>query len=193
MKIAFDLDDTLCMTDEYSEYYITKFIEENNLPIKKIREIARYSDGKYDWDFEYAKKWFKTYGDEMMLQFPSKQYAVEVIKELRKRGHKIAIITARADDWHREPEQTSIKWLEKNDIEYDELFFGRADKEAICKDIDVDIFVDDDLDITENVAKMFSGSNKKVFLMNSAWNENFPEPEGVIRIHNLKELLENLD
>ena len=39
MIFVFDLDDTLCDTDLYSEYYIKEYIKKNNLPYKQIAKV----------------------------------------------------------------------------------------------------------------------------------------------------------
>lgn len=193
MKIVFDLDDTVCMTNEYSDYYILKYIKDNNLKIEKIRDVSRFADGKYDWNEEQAKNWYRKNGDKMMSEFPCKPKAIEIINYLKDKGHTISIVTARSSDWHIDPVKVSIEWLKKNNIKYSEICFGRNDKENVCKEINADVFVDDDLEITKNVAKVFAGQNNKaVFLMNSDYNNQFKEAEGVIRINNFDELLEKL-
>ena len=73
MVFVFDLDDTICDTDAYSEYYINKFIKDNKLPFKQVAKVVRFAEKKFDWDLETALNWYKQYGDKMRLEFPEKQ------------------------------------------------------------------------------------------------------------------------
>lgn len=193
MKFVFDLDDTVCMTDEYSEEYINKFFKDNKLKFKQVKKISRYADGKFDWNEEEAKDWYKNYGDKMMETFPCKPKAIDVLNTLHDLGHQVIIATARGTDWHKDPENSTMIWLKNNAIKYDKIFFGRFDKEQICLEVDADVFVDDDLDIVKNVANAFKdNTNKKVFLMNSAYNNQFDAGENIIRIFDFEDFLNKL-
>lgn len=183
MVFVFDLDDTLCDSDAYSEFYIRNFFLENNLPYKQIAKSARYAEAKFDWSEKTALEWYKTYGDEMMLEFPCIDSARKVINHLHDNNHKIIIATARANDWHTEPEKITLEWLKRNDIKYDNVFIGRIDKEKICEEVNADFFIDDDLKITKRVAEYFNGNkNKHAFLSTTEYNKTFTAPDGVERI-----------
>ena len=122
MVIVFDLDDTLCDTDEYSEKYILEFITEHNLPYRRLTKAVRYAEMKFDWDKETANRWYIKFGDQMMAQFPPKPYAVDLIRALREAGNKVVISTARNIDWHTDPENVTKKWLYEKGFEYDKLY-----------------------------------------------------------------------
>ncbi len=165
MVFVIDLDDTICDTDAFSEKYILKFFEEHGWKYKQIAKDVRFAEAKFDWDTKTAVEWYKKYGDEMMANFPCKEGAVEIINFLHVVGHKIVIATARANDWHTEPERITKEWIERNKIKCDKLCIGRVDKEKVCEEEDADVFVDDDVKITSRVAETFSGKKgKKVFL-----------------------------
>jgi len=192
MNFVFDLDDTICETDEFSEYYINNFIKENSLPIKQIATITRYAESKFDWDDDTALSWYKKFGDEMMLNFPCKTNSIELINNLYDAGHQIIIATARHTDWHTNPVEITKQWLENNNIKYNKIYLGRIDKEKICEETNADIFVDDDIKMTENVNKHYNNPNKKVFLMTTLFNKNLESTEGIIRIDNFAQLFEEL-
>ena len=190
MIFVCDLDDTICETDKFSENYIAKFIKENNLPYKKIANNVRFAERNFDWDKETALEWYKKYGDQMMLEFPCKKDAILFLNQIHNLGHKIIIATARATDWHTDPEGITMSWLVKNNIPFDKVYIGRYDKEKICEEENADVFIDDDLGIAERVANYFNKSSKakKVFLMTSDYNKNIEEPKGVIRVKNFDEI-----
>lgn len=187
MVIVFDLDDTVVDTDSYSEKYILNFIKENNLPYKLVNKVARFAEKKFDWDNETALNWYKEYGDNMMLEFPLREGAKEVINELYDLGHTIVIATARAIDWHKDPEGITKRWLENNGLKYSKLYIGRIDKEKICEDETADVFIDDDIKITNRVAEYFNKTGGKACLFNTDYNKELDVSSSVIRVNNFNE------
>ena len=186
MIFVIDIDDTISETDKYSEYYISKFIKENNLPYKQIKKVTRFAEAKFNWSVEVANKWYKEYGDQMMLEFPCKENSVEVINNLHNLGHKIIIATARANDWHKEPERITKEWLEKNNIKYDKLYVGRIDKEQICIEEKADYFIDDDVKLCEKVLN--DSINTIPIIMLTEYNKTLDISSKIIKINNLNEL-----
>ena len=183
MVFVFDLDDTICDTDGYSEMYIKEFFVRYHFPYKQIATNVRFAEKKFDWDDETALNWYKEFGDEMMEEFPCKPHAVELINRLYHAGHNIVIATARATDWHTDPEGVTLKWIDKVGLKYTRLYIDRIDKEKICEETNADVFVDDDLKITERVAKYFEGKpNKRVFLSTTNYNRFKLPPDGVERV-----------
>ena len=194
MKMIFviDLDDTVCETNEYSEYYIKKFIKENNLPYSFVQSKCRFAESKFDWDKDTALTWYKTYGDQMMLEFSCKKYAVGIINKLFDAGHTIIIATARATDWHTNPEEVTLQWLDKVGLKYNKIYMGRVDKEKICEEEHADVFVDDDLKITGRVAEYFAKSSKVVYLMTTDYNRDLPHADGIVRVNDFVEIYNDM-
>ncbi len=184
-KFVFDLDDTVCMSDEYSEKYISEFIDKHVLPYTKVCDKVRFAEEKFSWSKEVALDWYKKYGDQMMLEFPCKEGSVEVINSLYDAGNRIIIATARATDWHCDPEGVTKEWLEKVGIKYHKLYVGRVDKENICEIEGADYFMDDDVKITSKVANHLK--NIKVFLMTSKYNEDLMLDEKVERVKDFED------
>ena len=194
MVFVFDIDDTLCDTDGYSETYMLKFFKENNLPYKFVSSNVRFAEMKFDWDKDTALDWYKTYGDEMMLNFPCKKDVVSTLNYIHNLGHKIIIATARATDWHTDPESITLNWLKNNNIWYDKIYIGRIDKEKICEDENADVFVDDDTEITQKVLNYFNDSpGKFVFLPNTNYNQSKIISKKIQRINNFKEIIKLLN
>ena len=71
-----------------------------------------------------------------------KAHAAEKISELRKLGHYIIINTARnmGSTGHnigkvmKNVGKTTLEWLDKNGIEYDEIFFGKPNADITIDD-----------------------------------------------------------
>ena len=192
MVFVFDLDDTVCDTDGYSEEFILKFFNEHNLPYKKIKDISRFADGKFDWTEEQALEWYKSYGDKMMREFPDKYNAVSVINKLYDAGHTIVIATARANDWHTDPEGNTLYWLQSKGLKYHKLYMGRVDKEEICLTERADVFIDDDISLTQKVVNREGNENMKVFLSSTPYNKTVSAPQGVIRVESISEMVKKV-
>ena len=57
----------------------------------------------------------------------------------------------------------------KNKIKYDKLFVNSKDKLSICKENNIDIYVDDNFDICNNI---FKNSKIDVIIYTTKYNEN---------------------
>jgi len=190
MVFIFDLDDTICETDEYSTKYILEFFKSRNLPFKQVCNVSRFAEKKFDWDNEIALDWYMTYGDKMMSEFPCKPNSVEIINNLYDLGHTVIFATARSNDWHNKPEEVTIEWLKNNQIKYHKLYIGRVDKEKICEQECADVFVDDDISITARVAE--HNPKTKVFLSSTDFNRTQDAHLSVKRIECLQEIIDEL-
>ena len=193
MVFVFDLDDTICKTDEYSEKYINKFFKQHNMPYKQIAKVVRFAEKKFDWSVEEANSWYKQFGDQMMLEFPYKKNSVKIINKLFNLGHTIIIATARANDWHTKPEEITKQWLNKVGLKYSKLYVGRIDKEKICEEENANFFIDDEIKYVQNAANYFNGNKKcQSFLMTTSYNLSLPCPPNVTRVKNFNEFKNEL-
>jgi uncharacterized HAD superfamily protein len=116
--------------------------------------------------------------------------SLESLMELEKK-YKIYIITARPDEFK---EKTKM-FFEKNlpELEYEIIFTGKFVKESkskgeICKEIGVDIFVEDNFEY----AKSASDLGVRTFLITRPWNQG-KEDDKIIRVDNWSELMRCLD
>lgn len=108
----------------------------------------------------------------------------KVIKKLRSNENRIILITARGDKFFPGSEDITFDRLKKYDIEYDDIIFNCMDKVKICKEKNIDLFVDDSpkhcLEVSKNleipVIGFLSDINKEEMIKNeiicaSSWNE----------------------
>lgn len=191
MIFVIDIDDTISDTDAYSEQYILNFFKKHNMPYKLVQKVARFAEKKFDWSTETAISWYKQYGDQMMLEFPCKAGAVETINSWFDAGHTIVLATARATDWHTDPETTTKKWLSNIGLKYHKIYLNLKTKEQICKEENADIFVDDDLTHCEKVLSL--NTKTKPYLTTTAFNKNFEIPTGITRVDSLLALSKLLE
>jgi len=190
MRIGIDLDDVLSKTTPafikfHNDIYGTNI---------KIEEMKTYGW----WNFiggskdEYKRKVHEfittSYGERAKLI----KYSKEILKKL-KRNNKLYIVTARSNDVKRETK----KWVENNFPNiFSKIYFTdeflqkntRVTKKMICDDIDIDIFIEDNLEYAIECA----GPNRKVYLLDYPWNQTDKLPNGVKRVYLWKEIGENL-
>lgn len=187
MIFVIDIDDTISDTDSYSEYYISKFLKDNNWPYKFVKKISRFAEGKFDWDTETALKWYKQYGDEMMLEFPCKKFAVETVNKLFDEGHTIILATARETDWHTDPVGLTKTWLKNINIKYTKVYIGQSlTKAQICLNEHADIFVDDDVKLCQSVKETCPSTLP--LLMSTDFNRLVERPKNIDVISDLRDV-----
>ena len=121
-------------------------------------------------EHEFAKANF----DKVKPKTPVKPDAAEYIRKIKKLGHKITIITARNNLFYTDAYKTSSEYLKNKGIEYDELICT-FDKAGICKEHNINIFIDDSINQCNKVKE----ANIKTLLFVSPINESNEEHQKV--------------
>lgn len=143
MIIGVDIDDTLTYLHDERIRVAEKFIADNHMPYKCINPDSRWISEVFDWTQEdFSKFWFSEI-DNLLASVSPRPHAVEAMKNFKACGHRIVIVTARDNIWHKDAYKLSYDWLKHNDIIYDDLIVGKIDKTQACLDAKVDIFIDD--------------------------------------------------
>jgi len=154
MKIGIDFDNTLVNTMEISKKYLDIYLPGNNL--------ESYHNLDYDHELEFFEKYHLAITKELSL-FP---YVKEVFAYFKEKGIKTYLITARGYDNPDLIEPTK-EFLRKNNIQFDEMIFSCPKKSDVCKNLGIDLMIDDTLGVIENLKKI--GIN--VLLYGSKSNE----------------------
>ena len=151
MIIGVDIDDTLTdIRDELAEEAL-KYAKSLNKEIDEKKVVWDNNNNgssfkeRYNLDYDELLYFFRNIQENITKKAKPREDVVDVIKKLRKDGHKIYIITARDSEFHNDPYELSKTWLDKNNIEYDKLIVNARDKVKICKEQNVNIFIDDKL------------------------------------------------
>lgn len=142
MKIGIDIDNTITDTLPVFMKYCKKYNEEvvkRNIP---MNETGFNITTLYNWTQEEKDDCFLKYIDEARQQVQVKPNAKKIIQKLREEGNCIHIITARKRGI-MDPYETTLEFLQKNSIEYDE-FVVQKDKKQYCIDNNIDILIDDE-------------------------------------------------
>lgn len=189
MNIGIDIDDTISDTFEtllaYSQKYTIEDLKrESNINMNGDFTNNLYIEDANGWnELEGQKFWDKYYGD-ILKGVNIKKFASDVIRNFKKKGHNIYLITAR---WHMpncDTTQITKDWLLENNIQYDKLFMNASDKLQLVKDNNIDIFIDDSL---KNCKQISDNTNTKVYFMTSMANKNL-ENKDIKRVYSWPEI-----
>ena len=163
MRIGIDIDDTICCSIENMLPYICKFY---NLDYE-LEKSKCLGYEEYCVLPNYREFAVSTY-DDVMPNAKLKDKANYYINKLSELGHEIIFITARSEYGFKDAYKTSREYLEKYNIHYDKLIVGAHEKGSVCRNENIEIFIDDNLRNCSSVRK----ENIKVWLFDNAFNRN---------------------
>ena len=178
MRIGIDIDDTITDTWNYAmPMYEKKF----NVPIQVLKTRLPYYysiEDKYTID-EYFDC-VKDINKDLINIVPLRENANTIINKLRSEGNEIFFITARGFRENYYPYESSVKYLEDNNVEYDKVIINAKDKALACKEESIELFIDDSLKHVNAVSELGvpvllfeTNYNKddKEFRHVTSWNE----------------------
>ena len=167
LTIGIDIDDTIADTFYHIMPSVAEYFNEdiNYLKENKISYTSLTPKMK-EKELEFAREYF----DKVIPQTPIKPDAAEYIRKIKKLGHRIIIITARNNLFYTDAYKTSSDYLTKNNVQFDELICS-FDKAGICKEQNVDIFIDDSI----NQCNKVKAVGVKALLFASPINEDNQE------------------
>ena len=123
---------------------------------ENIREFPNYSI--------FAEEKYKY----IVGQVEIKDNAVNVINKLHDEGNEIIFITARHYGEYDDPYEITFKYLSKHGINFDKIITNRLDKGKVCKEENIDLFIDDSV----SNCKMVSEEGIDVLLFDAQFNKN---------------------
>lgn len=190
MNIGIDIDNTITEVQEELnnaayEYAIKlgKNIKNAENPFEDIKNNGDTYKKKFQFSYEELKYFLKNIQEEITNMAKPRENATETINRLRKDGHKIIIITARDSEFHDDPYLLSKNWLDKNNIEYDKLIVNAREKGTVCKNENIDLFIDDQLnnclDVLKQGIKVIRISNE------NCTNKDIVDLNDWIKIYNI--------
>lgn len=158
MRIGIDIDDTLTdikeqLTNEAFEYakMLNKKIANQNIEISDIYNGGNIYQKIFNFSYDELKYFLGTIQENITNTAIPRKNCVEVIKKLHEEGNEIYIITARDSEFHENPYQQSMDWLNKNDIYFDKLIVNARDKKKVCLNENIDVLIDDSISNCKNV------------------------------------------
>lgn len=158
MNIGIDLDDTINTLAPILLKYAIKYNKVKNIN-HEIKPHEWEFDKAFGWSEDHIKEFLDEYIIKVFKEAKPKKNAVKIIHKLRDEGHKIIVITARSEEHVKGVYNHCAEWLDKYHIVYDKIVVDSHDKAKKCKENDVDIFIDDNIDHCENVFNTMRNTN----------------------------------
>lgn len=182
MNIAIDVDDTLTDTFDYFIPFVAEYFgwDERELREKRIS----YSNLPPGYRHEELAL-VKAYGDKFVPYTPFKKGAREAVAALKAAGHRIVIVTARADTFYTDPYKTTEDELRNGGIDYDKLVCA-MDKSKVYEAEKIDLVLDDGM--TNIAAATDLGIKAIVFTTPANENVNTACP----RVNNWEEAMREI-
>ncbi len=170
MIIGIDIDNVISDLDKtFLEEFLKEDKNKRNAGIVDPK-AKHMTEGMFDWTQNEIDEFLINNMDRMSMDFeliPQSKYYIDKLKD---DGNRIIIITGRDRRIFKNPEDVTKKWLEKNNIYYDELVFKKSQhKIKECKKCKVDIMLDD---LATNVKKLRE-NNINAYLVKTRYNENY--------------------
>lgn len=141
---------------------------------------------------EMTKKIYEFYFSEQHENSLPVEGAQEAIKYLAEQ-YTLVIVTAKPED----VKEKTLLWLERHyPNTFDQVYFtgqhhGNGKKKSkveICKEIGIEIFIDDHIDNAKNISK----EGIPVLLLDAPWNqEEVPYP--IVRVRTWKEIVDQIN
>ena len=151
MKIGIDIDNVISNFNDtlLNEYLLHDRKIRNSGVINKNADYIR--KGMFDWNEDEETNFYKNNIERIAKKLGVIEGAKEYIDKLHDDGHVICIITGRNNGEYTEPYNMTKKWLDENNIYYDNLILTDAyDKHAKtkqCLEHNIDIMIDDSVRI----------------------------------------------
>lgn len=151
MKIGIDIDNVISNFNDtlLTEYLLHDKELRNSGIINKNADYIRKE--MFDWNENEETNFYKNNIERIAKKLGVIECAKEYIDKLHDDGHIICIITGRDNGEYTEPYNMTKKWLEDNNIYYDDLILTDAyDKHAKtkqCLEHNIDIMIDDSVSI----------------------------------------------
>ena len=186
MRIGIDIDNVISNFDEMLlETYLIHDKELRNTGI--INPNAKYiRTGMFDWSNEEELSFYRDNIECIAKKLKVKEKAKEYIDRLHNDGHFIYIIIGRDNGEYSEPYNMTKKWLDENNIYYDNLILTDAydihAKSLECLKNDIDIMIDDSVRICSDLIT----SGITTILMDTPYNRKI----NIKRVKNWEEFYE---
>lgn len=163
MRIGVDFDNTIVNTFQVSKKYLDMYMPKNTL--KSYHELAK------DKEIDFFSKNSISITNDLSINKGFKKF----LSFCKKNDIKVILISKRGYNFEPLVEAT-YKFLEKNNIHFDEVYCKITSKGEFCKLNDIDLMIDDlDIELKKvedygiRVLKYGSKSDKYEYAL--SWNE----------------------
>ena len=190
MRIGVDLDGVLNDVAEWHFACGSKFCLEHNINIG-FNPKGYYMEEQFNLTREENIEFWRQYIFDLLIAIPIRPYASEVIHKLRKDGHKIIILSARDNQFLTHQYSGMIDyyvkaWLNKYNIEYDEIIINTNNKREKCLSIGLDLMIEDKASNVNDISKIIP-----VMVFDAPYNQGCTG-KNVIRVYSWYQIYQEI-
>lgn len=190
MRIGVDLDGVLNDIAEWHFACGSKFCLEQNIN-RGFNPKGYYMEEQFHLTGEENLEFWRQYIFDLLIAMPSRPYASEVIHRLRKDGHKIIILSARDNQYLTNQYNAMMdyyvkSWLNKYNIEYDELVINESNKRDKCLSIGLDLMIEDKASNVNAISKIIP-----VMVFDAPYNQGCTG-KNVIRVYSWYQIYQEI-
>ena len=190
MRIGVDIDGVLNDIAEWHFAYGSKFCTDHGIN-RGGNPKGYYMEDQFYLTAEENREFWRQYIFDLLIAIPPRAFATEVIHRLRKEGHKIIILSARDNQYLTNQYENCIDfyvkfWLNKYNIEYDELILGSTNKREKCLMGKFDLMIEDKKSNIEMIKKIIP-----VFVFDTPYNQDC-EGTNVIRVYSWYQIYQEI-
>ena len=187
MKIGIDIDDVVIeLVSSFCKFYNSK--HKGDLCIEDFKGYYLSTILPINREEEYP--FFKEFHDsEDFDEISFIRNAKESIDKL-KQDHELVFITARNLDWKQKTLNFFNKHFNGDDFKLvfsGDIYGGRRPKEEICKEMGINVLIEDHHEKTLN----YANAGIDVILFDRPWNKNTSHDK-ITRVHNWNEILDKI-
>lgn len=193
MKIGIDIDDTTFITVNSMIKYADKYDKEE-LGRKGVNGVfgliqnRYYLKALYGWNDKEKFDFFDMYYKDVLKECVLMPNADKVCHKLKDEGNLLYFITARLNNIKNcNTEEITKKSLAENNVPYDELIINANDKIAVCKEKNIDLFIEDSYETCVELSKI----GVKSILMTTRMNQKIDSGD-ILRVYNWNEVYEQI-
>ena len=185
MRIGIDLDDTITNSSDIFVEYAKKYNKKKSINHEiNIEELDQQL--AFGWNHSNQEKFREEYLEKVLRNVSPHKNVVEVLKNISKKGNEIVIITARSNTELEDMEDITKEWLKEHNIKYHKLIMDSKEKDVVCAQEKINVFIDDNINICQ---KVYEKLKIPVFLFSTRYNSKKCS-NGVFRISNWEEIYE---
>lgn len=184
MKIGIDLDGVVFDTEKefrvYSELYDMLELKRNS---KRDNKALTFQE-RFNWTEEEVSDFLKKYHNQIVIEANYLPGAKKILKQLKKDGHELIMITARGGINKAMIQITEARLKQEEMDIFDKYYWATENKEEICKKENIDLMIDDYNKNCEKISK----EKIKVIYLKDAPSYDLEEDEYLKVLYNWGEI-----
>lgn len=157
MRIGIDIDGVINDLERFRADYGSKFGREFGKGHMIAPEQYAIADA-FGWETEKRDAFWRSYLIDMVEQKP-RRFVKEILRKLKMEGHEIYILTARNNEGFENSKYDGMmpkfveNWLTKHYLVYDHIVYTNGNKDAYCKEHQIEVMVEDKPDNVVSISK----------------------------------------